>query len=90
MSNYNAAAKLTLGLCVLTVLGTIWSLAGLWPLRHLSARESGFDKLENLFTIAPLVLVIWMCFAFAHPKKPLLRATIGTTVWYFFSYLLIG
>ena len=84
-TEFNTAAKMAIGLSALIVLGSIWSLAGLWPMRRLSAREAGFDGLENLFSLAPLVAGLWLCFIFARPKRRLLPFVLGSTLWYVFS-----
>lgn len=90
ISKYNVAARMTFGICGMTVLACIWSIAGIWPMRHLSHRESAFDQMENLFSIAPMLVLLWFSFAFARPKVLPLIAAIAGTFCYLISYVMIG
>ena len=80
-SKINGAAIVSLVAGAAIFAGTFLKFVGVLPL-YVSAREPGFDKLEFQVRLAPLLVVIWLGFAFARPKGLVALAAVVCTVYY--------
>ena len=78
-----------LALSALVALGCVGAMSGLWPFGYLSSREAGFDRLGNLFALAPAVPLLWGYVAIMRPKWFVILVTSICTLAHLMCYLFI-
>jgi hypothetical protein len=88
-AGWNMAAIVALVAGGVAAVGAVLLWCGISP-GFVSARESGFDKLENhVKYFGPLVLLCWSASIFARPKLPVLLLTALCTLVYLVGFLAV-
>jgi hypothetical protein len=72
-----------------TIVGIFLAMQGIPPFGRLSAREPGFDRLENLFGLAFVVILMWIACGASPRRKSLSGIALAATFLYLAAFFAV-